>query len=228
MTRAALVGAVEFNAEHFHALDFDAVLAVDRGFLTCQSHGIDPDIVLGDFDSLGYVPNGLNVQSHPSEKDESDMELALHAAGGRGADEVFLYGALGQRLDHTLANLQLMAGQAKRGVRIAAIGPDYAVVALSGGKGRCNQLSFDAFDPMQLEGPLGPCISVFAFGGDALGVTERGLKYSLVGAHLSCTSSLGLSNEFTGQPACVSVEEGVLLVVFASGAWPGVSHPFAS
>ena len=225
MTRAALIGAVGLNAQHFAGQTFDLVVAVDGGYLSCTEHGIDPDIVLGDFDSLGYVPEGLDVQEHPSIKDESDMELALRLARERGIKEVFLYGALGARLDHTLANLQLMSGHARQGMRIVAIADDYAVVALSGGAGRVSQMRFEAFDPSKLGGSQGRYLSLLAVGGDALGVTEQGFKYELVGARLSCTVSRGLSNEFTGEPAHIAVEQGTLLVVFALDAWPCLVGP---
>ena len=220
MTRAALIGAVEFNAQHFAAQDFDFVVAVDRGFATCQQHGIEPDIVVGDFDSLGYVPSGIDVQAHSSVKDESDMELALRLARERGCAEVLVYGALSDRLDHTLANLQLMAGCAREGGRIFGIGSDFAIAALAGGEGCANQLHFAAFDPAALDaGAYGRYVSVFAFGGDAQGVTESGLKYVLRDATLPGTATLGLSNEFSGEASCISVEQGVLLISFSLGAW---------
>ena len=68
-----------------------------------------PDLAMGDFDSLGYVPEGMSVKAFSPEKDASDMELALEEALARGADAVEVYGALGGRLDHTVANLQLLA-----------------------------------------------------------------------------------------------------------------------
>ena len=221
MQRAALIGAVEFNARHFAAQDFDVVVAVDRGFATCQAQGIEPDVVVGDFDSLGYVPSGIDVQEHSSVKDESDMELALRLASNRGCDEMLVYGALSDRLDHTLANLQLMAGLAGRGKRVAGIGGDFAVVALTAGEGCIDEVSFAAFDPAMLDaGAYGRFVSVFAMGGDARAVSEHGLRYSLEGATLPCMQSLGLSNEFTGEQAVIRVQDGVLLVTFSIDAWP--------
>ena len=104
-------GASEFNSEQFSARNgagaFDAVIAVDGGFASLADVGCAPDLAIGDFDSLGYVPEGVEVLVFPPEKDASDMELALGEAVARGADAVEVYGALGGRLDHTLANLQL-------------------------------------------------------------------------------------------------------------------------
>lgn len=106
--KCALVGAVDFNAEHFLGEQFDYVIAVDRGYASLEAIGIKPDVSMGDFDSLGFVPKGRSVR-FPAEKDKSDMELAFERALTRKADEIYVYGALSHRLDHTLANLQLFA-----------------------------------------------------------------------------------------------------------------------
>lgn len=119
LSTVALVGASDFNAAHFAAHwkegAFDAVIAVDGGFASLAAVDCAPDLAMGDFDSLGYVPEGMSVKAFSPEKDASDMELALEEALARGADAVEVYGALGGRLDHTVANLQLLASFAERG-----------------------------------------------------------------------------------------------------------------
>ena len=221
MTRCALVGAVDFNEKHFLAQRFDLVIAVDRGYETLRSIGREPDLVVGDFDSLGYAPEGENVLRFPSEKDESDMELAVRGAAEGGCEAVLFYGCLSRRLDHTIANLQLMVGCARRGIHVAGIGDDFAIVALDGA-GR-NELSFEAFDPAPLDaGEYGRFISAFAYGGEAHGVTESGLKYSLADARVPDDVSLGLSNEFTGASARIAITQGNLLVTFPLGAWGAI------
>lgn len=217
--RAAIAAAVEFDAGHLRDQGFDFIVAVDRGFAHLQAAGIAPQLVLGDFDSLGFVPEGPDVRSFNPEKDASDTQLACEAALDRGCDELVLYGCLGQRLDHTLANLQVMAGLARRGVRVYAVGEDSAVAVLHAG-GAPVRLQFAAMDPSLFpETGQGRFISVFAKGGAAHGVTMQGLKYPLDGVTLDDCSSLGLSNEFTGEPALVQVEEGGLVVVFPLLAW---------
>ena len=83
MTICALVGASEFNAEHFQMMDaeeaFDYVIAVDGGFAHLEAIGRMPDMAMGDFDSLGYVPSIPQVSRFSSNKDASDMELALRS-----------------------------------------------------------------------------------------------------------------------------------------------------
>lgn len=219
MSTCALVGASDFNAGHFAAQHFDCVIAADRGYASLVEAGFEPDIVVGDFDSLGYVPQGENVERFPSEKDESDMELAVRRAYEAGHDTLLFYGALAGRLDHTIANLQLMVGCARRGLRVAGIGGEFAVAVLDGRGAR--RVRFSAFDPVILDdGEYGRFVSVFACGGTARDVVETGLKYSLGGAELPDDASQGLSNEFTGEAAAIAIGSGNAIVTFSCGAWP--------
>lgn len=205
MTTFALVGASDFNAAHFaertaaHA--FDAVIAVDGGFASLEAAGCVPDLALGDFDSLGYVPEGVPVKAFPAEKDASDMELALEEALARGADAVEVYGALGGRLDHTLANLLLLASFAEWGLTVTAVGACERVTFLVGP----GELALDGGEP-------GAIVSVFSLSDVATGVCEEGLKYGLDHVALTNRTSWGLSNELTGTAARISVESGTLAV----------------
>lgn len=218
MLRCALVGAVDFNAEHFSAERFDLVIAVDGGYRSLMSIGCRPDLVVGDFDSLGFVPEGDDVLRFPAEKDASDMELALQGAVRGGCDHLVFYGALSRRLDHTLANIQLMVGCARRGLRVFGVGPDFCMAVLDAGG--WSSLSFDAFDETALpDAAYGRFISMFSYGGTAKGVCETGLKYPLDQAIVPDDVSLGLSNEFTGAASCISVGEGTLIVTFPAAAW---------
>lgn len=204
MTTYALVGASEFNREQFadrhKAGAFDAVVAVDGGFASLAAVGCAPDLAIGDFDSLGYVPGGAEVLAFPPEKDASDMELALGEAVARGADAVEVYGALGGRLDHTLANLQLLASFAERGLAVTAVGERESVAFLVG--------------PGELRLPALPCgiVSVFSLTDVSTGVVEEGLKYGLDGVALTNRTSWGLSNELVGAPARIALESGTLAV----------------
>lgn len=204
MTVFALVGASDFNADHFTAQwragAFDRVIAVDGGLASLEEAGCAPDEVLGDFDSLGYVPTGLRTVRFPPEKDASDMQLALERAVRHGASAVAVYGALGRRLDHTLANLQLCAAFAEQGVEVVAVGERERVAFLVGP----GEMLLDAAD----EG----IVSVFSLTDVSTGVTEEGLRYGLDDVALTSRTSWGLSNEMAGTAARISVEEGTLAV----------------
>ncbi len=213
----ALIGAVDFNREHFLSQSYDKVYAVDGGWETCKKEGIKPDLAIGDFDSLGFVPDDVPVNRFPSVKDESDMELAFACAHEDGADAVSVYGGLSHRLDHTLANMQVMCSYARRGIRAFGIGDDFAMVALAGdGKGGVaapGRIEFDPVAPDALSGSYAPYISVIAIGGDACGLTIKGLFYEVDDFALSALSSRGLSNRFTGAAASISVGAGCVIVV---------------
>ena len=218
--RAALVGSSDFNAEHFTAQQFSYIVAVDGGYAHLQAVGVVPDAVIGDFDSLGYVPEAADVRRFPPEKDESDMELALRLTVEAACDEVVLYGCLGRRIDHTVANVQLMLARARAGQRVLAVGDDYAIAVIHATREMPGELAFDAIPPEALlSGPYANYVSVFAVGGPASGVWLRGLKYRLQGATLADDVSRGLSNEFIGESASIRVEAGGLLVTFPLAAW---------
>lgn len=205
MATCALVGAVDFNANDFKARqaagEFDFIIAVDAGFAHLEAIGVAPDMAVGDFDSLGYVPKARRVSRHPVKKDKSDMELAIEKAVAWDHDELLIYGALGARLDHTIANLQLFARFSERDVYVTAIGDTYAVRLLTGP---------DVFELPVTEGT----VSVFSANDTARGVIERGMAYSLDDEPLSNRTSRGLSNELTGEEATVAVEEGTLYVFY--------------
>lgn len=179
------------------------VIAADGGYdAACRTFGT-PDLAVGDFDSLGYTPEGVPVLHHPPEKDETDLYLAVCEGIVRGANRFLIYGGLGARLDHTVANLQVLSHLATEGIEGYLFSADGGVVTAIANGARLE------FSPAYVG-----TVSVLALGGKASGVTLAGLKYPLAEATLSPTFPLGISNEFLGKGASVSVKEGVLLVFF--------------
>ena len=155
------------------------------------------------------IRDSPNVELHPSHKDASDIELAMNRAADGGFDTLVVYGCLSGRLDHTYGVLQLLAQFARRDLRVFAVGDTFAVVALEGGMH--DTLSFDAVSAGTL--------SAFALSDEVRGVDEIGLEYPLDKAVLTNDEPVGVSNEFKGEPAIVSVERGSLLVFFPLVAW---------
>lgn len=208
MTTCAVVAAgPQFNAEAFLAMhaagEFDCVIAVDGGFAHLERAGVVPNLVMGDFDSLGYVPRGLQVAKFPAEKDESDTELALSRARALGHERIFAFGMLGGRPDHALANMQVLAGTAQAGAQVCAVDSAFAIHFLAGPG------TFEA--PARMSGT----VSVFSLTDVSTGVFERGLKWELDGATLTNSKSRGLSNELCGRAVMIGVEKGTLAVF-----WP--------
>lgn len=200
-----LVAASEFNAADFQARYdaglFDYVIAVDGGFAHLEALGIKPDMALGDFDSLGYVPKCARVSRFPPDKDASDLELALKRAFALNYEEVVVYGALGGRLDHTIANIQIFARFSEEGQYVTAVGEAEALRCITGP------------DVLELEATEGT-VSVFSLSDCAHGVIETGMKYSLDDEDLTNRTSRGVSNELIGEPATIGVESGTLLVFY--------------
>ena len=176
------------------------VIAADGGLQHTKKLGVAPDVILGDFDSLGYVPEGANV--FPVEKDDTDAMLAVRHGLAVGCREFLLYGSLdGKRLDHTVANFQTLQFLADNGGFGYLIGEDYLVTVVKDGA-----VTFSA----GAEGIL----SVFCMGADAEGVTIEGAQYGLTDGTLSAGFPLGVSNHFTGQETKVSVKKGSLLLLW--------------
>lgn len=204
MSTCALVGASEFNSAHFlEAVSdglFDYVIAVDGGYAALEAIGVAPDLALGDFDSLGYTPKGVRTCSFPAHKNESDMELALKRVRRRKMDEAVVYGGLGGRLDHTLANLQLFAAYSEKGLSVTAVGVHEQIAFLTGP---------GTFEIPALEEGT---VSVFAMNDRCRGAFEMGLEYPLEECTLTNRTSLGLSNQLKGEAAVVGVEKGTLAI----------------
>ena len=180
--------------------DGDLVIAADGGLKHTEKLGLAPDVILGDFDSLGFMPEGAEV--FPVEKDDTDAMLAVRCGLDRGCRRFVLYGGLdGDRLDHTLANFQTLQYLADRGADGYLVGEKYLVTVVKNGS-----LSF----PAEAKGVL----SVFCLGTDAAGVTLLGLKYPLEDGTLSSGFPLGVSNHFIGKKSSISVKNGSLLLLW--------------
>ncbi|MCL2545682.1 MAG: thiamine diphosphokinase [Oscillospiraceae bacterium] len=180
----------------------DLIVAADGGLMHLQKLGIQPNVIIGDFDSLGFTPDGECVITLRRDKDESDMRAAIERAWQAGCREFHIYGGTGGRLDHTLANIQCLADLAQRGARGFLYGEQEMITCIHN-----DEMAF----PMGREGT----ISAFAQGGNAENVTLSGLKYPLKNATLESAKPLGLSNEFTGEEATISVENGTLMIVWS-------------
>ena len=188
----------------------DYVIAADGGYTHVKALGLQPDAVLGDFDSLGYTPEG--GQQFPVEKDDTDTMLAVRHGLKAGCTRFLIYGGLsGPRLDHTVANLQTLQFLADRGARGYLLGKDQCVTLVKNA-----QLRF----PAGCRGYL----SLFCMGADARGVTVRGLQYTLEKGVLQAGFPLGVSNQFIGQEASVTVEEGSLLVIYSTENQESISN----
>ena len=186
----------------------DFLIAADKGSEALRAAGIAPDLIMGDFDSLGFTPEGENVLPHSPIKDDTDLLLAIRWAMERGWRRFVIYGALGgKRLDQTVASFQTLRFLAEHGVHGRLVGDGWNVTLLQNAALR--------FPPA-----ASGWLSLFVSGEEARGVTLRGLKYELTDAVLTCGMPLGVSNEFLGKEACISVADGALFVLWQGGLTP--------
>ena len=181
----------------------DFVIACDAGYIHARRADIAPDVLIGDFDSYkGDIPKEIEVIRTIPEKDDTDTMMALKLAIKRGYNRIMLVGALGGRIDHTLANISLAAFAAEKGADLQIIDGHHQIFAIRNGKRRVSR-------------SIWRNISVFSFDTMCRGVTLRGLKYPLENATLTNTFALGVSNEFTADTAEITVESGTLIIVLS-------------
>ncbi len=183
---------------------YDLILCADSAYLPAAREGITPHVIIGDFDhDTDTIPKDTpaRVITVPSEKDDTDTMLCLKYAIAEGAREVTILGGIGGRLDHTFANLQSLYYAEKEGIPARLVG------------------SHDEAFLVTREGTVprrdGWYLSVFAFGGDARGVTISGTKYEVADVSLCSHFPLGVSNEITEKEAKITVNEGVLLMILS-------------
>lgn len=191
--------AAGFDGLLFPIADDALVIAADGGLRHAEGLGLRPDVILGDFDSLGYVPADSRV--FPVEKDDTDAMLAARVGLEQGCGFFLFYGSLdGPRLDHTVANFQTLAYLATHGARGVLIGRDYIAAVL-----REESIGFS-------EEATG-ILSLFCLGASAE-VSIEGLKYGLDHGRLTPDFPLGVSNHFEGKAARVTVHHGLVLALW--------------
>ena len=177
------------------------VIAADGGYEKLKSLGISPDRVIGDLDSLGYTPESGELTLLPHIKDTTDTFEAVKLGIEAGCTEFRIYGGTGGRLDHTLANIQLAAMLAQKGRKPFIYGDGYVMTAVTDGS-------------IALPARESGYVSVFAHSDVCEGVCISGLFYEVTDAVLKNDFALGVSNEFTGKAAVISVRKGTLCVYY--------------
>ena len=180
----------------------DYVIAADAGYKYCLNEGVTPDLVVGDFDSLGAAPDFPNIVQMPVEKDDTDTLHAMRIGLERKYKRFEIYGGTGgARADHTLSNLQCLLFLVKNGARGTLYGNGILYTVIHNESAEFSPESRGDF-------------SVFCFDGQARGVCEEGFKYSLHDAVVTSDFPIGVSNSFTGKPAKISVADGTLILYY--------------
>ncbi len=183
------------------------IIAADGGAKNCLNMRLVPDIVIGDMDSITIkVIESITSCKKPikfinsmAEKDESDTQLAVDYAVGLGIKRILIVGAAGNRIDHTLANLFLLASPSAENsdVRILTENSEIFVTKKS----------------CQIVGAAGKTLSLISLSPYTNFIKTTGLKYKLKNEKLLFSPVRGLSNAFTGSKANIEISEGTLLII---------------
>ncbi|MCD8006263.1 MAG: thiamine diphosphokinase [Oscillospiraceae bacterium] len=176
----------------------DFVIAADGGMKFLDSLGIKPDLIIGDFDSSKEPTDGEIIKL-PVEKDDTDSVFAVRYSLEHGYKEVHIYGGTGGRLDHTIANIQILSYIAEHGAIGYLYSPEMVMTVIKG--------------DLTIE-PIG-IFSVFSLGGTSHGVSIKGGFYEMQDGEISSSFPIGVSNHSVGRPVTIKAGDGILLVMWA-------------
>lgn len=195
-----IIGAAEPVPPKLYQNQNDYVIAVDGGFATVQQRGMIANIVVGDFDSYGKVPEHENVVIAPAEKDDTDMMMAIKLGLEKGYRTFHIYGGTGGRFDHTIANMQLLVYLAKRNAQGFLYAQNNVITAITD-------------SVMHFDSTYQGYVSVLAADTVVEGVTLTGLKYPLNNATITNEFPIGVSNEFQGIESSIVIQKGTAFII---------------
>ena len=185
---------------------YELIIAVDGGANHLYRLGIMPNYILGDLDSIEddireyYEASDVVFKKFPTKKDETDAELAVWLVEEVGLLGIDIYAALGGRIDHELANIQLLYYILDRGMYPRIISEHEEIYILKN-------------DEMTLKGNIGDIVSILPIRGDARGITLVNMEYSVEELDLKYSVTRGISNVMVAQDAYINVRDGCLLVI---------------
>ena len=199
------------NALQGELAGMDMVIAADGGADVCLALGITPSLIIGDLDSISpaarrhFEAAGVEFSRHPRDKDQSDLELAVHAAVSQGAVHITICCAMGGRWDMTIANMLLLLSPQLK----------HTTTRITDGRQHMRLLS--SGDRVAFVGHRGDTLSLIPLGDAARGISATGVAWPLDNAVLYPWQSRGVSNQFVDDTVIVSVTTGHLLCVHTEG-----------
>lgn len=188
----------------------DYIAAADRGLEFCKKADLDPDCIVGDFDSIDpsvieyyRTEKTIPIHTFQPEKDMTDTDIAVKRALEAGADELYFIGCTGTRLDHVLSSIYNLSLLREKGIQ-GWIADDHNLITMPLGQ------KYE----IQKEKQFGKYVSLFPFRNQVEGLTLTGMKYPLTDATLVLgDGGLGVSNEILADVATMQWKKGILLVV---------------
>ena len=198
--KCIIIGAVPLDMENIKLEDQDLVIASDGGYINCQKLNITPHLLVGDFDSLDTLPTDVDMIKYPTEKADTDTLLCLKEGMKRGYSDFILYGCVGERIEHTIANIQLLAWGIKRSINVELITNNIYMKLLKAG------------DTVDLKASFKGYISLFSYSKNST-ITIMGLKYPVKRKHFTNYYPLGIDNEVTDTDAFIKIHQGQVLLI---------------
>lgn len=182
------------------------IICTDGGYDIAAENHLQPSLLLGDFDSIASEPpEEIPMEKFRPEKDFTDLELAVKTAADRGFTDVKILGGMGGRLDHTMANIQILSAYSDK----------FSSLIMKDGRNKCFVLYGNPNLEKHIPREKNSYISLFSLSEKCAGVTIENVKYPLKNHTLTNTFPLGVSNEFTKKEAVLSLKDGTLLVIIS-------------
>jgi len=191
-------------------IQFPYIVCADGGALNAVKFSFTPQVIIGDLDSLtddrvaDFESSGASIIRYPAEKDETDLELALHWCAEHQAKQIYIVGGLGGRFDQTLANIYLLSLPQLRDIHIEVVDDNQSIRLLPPGE-------------HPIDGSIGDTISLIPIGDRVRGITTQALKYPLQDEDLILGPARGISNVMIEKQAMIKIREGLLLMVHTIG-----------
>lgn len=185
----------------------EMIICADGGTLHALALGVQPDLIVGDLDSLPVntrrkmEAEGVPIEQYPTAKDQTDLELALLAAMKRGASEIIILTALGGRLDQLLANVLLLTR------------PEWGTARLSIAEGPQQAWLLRVRDQLKIKGAVDDTLSIVGLSEQLEGLCLNGVIWPLENVAVPLGSTLTISNRLITPEATVTLQKGLALVI---------------
>jgi thiamine pyrophosphokinase len=209
--RAIIVANGEFVKPETYPWELeqiDIIIAADGGTQHCRSLGLVPSIVIGDLDSTNFEEqqtikdnDNIKVIIYPRDKDQTDLELALHYAKEIGVTDIYLIGLYGGRIDQTLANILLLTRKEWSDIDMVVLnGPETAYI-------------MHESRPLIISGKVGDIVSLIPLSPKVSVGKTNGLRWQLIEQEMFFGTTLGISNEMIKDICQIQIKTGILLVI---------------
>lgn len=200
----AKIGDYSFCKKYMDGVD--KVICCDAGMHHAKALGIDPDYIVGDFDSTAadvleyYKAKNIPIRQFPTRKDQTDMVLGIFLALELGATDIVLFGGIGDRFDHTLANAHYLLSLVKKGVRARLVDEKNCVEVID--------------KHLTIKGKVGEIVSTLPLSMEVTGLTLKGFSYPLTDATLTLDDDyIAVSNVLAEETATIDIKSGYLYVI---------------